>query len=722
MEEIADKIQDESPQLANFIRKCRYVDDLSTSAQVLEELKKLTAEADRVFASIGLKCKAWTFSGEHPPETVTMIDGSVKVAGQRWRTEVDAVEIPVPALHFGKKQRGKLPGTVKIFQGAFAELEDFVPKKLSRRQVASKMASYYDLMGKFSPLLAGMKVDLRNVVKMTTGWDDPMTPDLRDKWLGHFWTFEKLKGLKFNRARMPIDALSEKMRILTLVDASMEILMVGVWVGFRRPGGVWSCQHLIARALLADENSTIPRNELQSLCGGANLSWIVKQAMGTWVESSVLAGDSEIALCWTTAENKPLSIFHKNRAVQIRRSVNLEDLYHVRTDVNPSDLGTRPSKVTLSDVGPGSRWEAGEDWMKLEIEKAKEMGFIRSAQNLRIKDEQEEDYKKGLTFEKIPELLTRGHPVNERRLSLLEERAEFSQYLILPTKFSFPKVVRIMSIVVGFVSKCRKGRKMMGQLLAEGKLLFKIFQANTHLEDDKDGDGQPHIVGVLPEQHDEDVQEASLVAYLTPYLSSEGSRQKYYTTQTVRDTGGVELVCDKYSNMALSYLYKKGTMEVKQFCSEKQILKIAVEREGLLLSKGRLLDEMNFVESAEVPNLHLGSLGVKVNLPVLERYSPLSYSVAEHIHWDLAKHRGSETCNRISLENVSIIQGATLYKELGENCVRCKIKRKKFLEAAMGPISDSQLTLAPAFWMVQLDLFGPITVKVPGFERHTRNR
>merc|ERR1711867_246415 len=112
----------------------------------------------------------------------------------------------------------------------------------------------------------------------------------------------------------------------------------------------------------------------------------------------------------------------------------------------------------------------------------------------------------------------------------------------------------------------------------------------------------------LPEQHDEVVQEASLVAYLTPYLGSEGSRQKYYTTQTVRDIGGVELVCDKYANMALSYLYKKGTMEVKQFCSEKQILKIAVEREGLLLSKGRLLDEMNFVESAEVPNLHLGSL------------------------------------------------------------------------------------------------------------------
>ena len=88
--------------------------------------------------------------------------------------------------------------------------------------------------------------------------------------------------------------------------------------------------------------------------------------------------------------------------------------------------------------------------------------------NSRIKDDQEDDYKKGFTFEKIPELLTRGHHVNEKRLG---------QYVILPTKYSFTKVVRIMSIVTGFVSKLRKGRKMIGHLLAEGKMRFTVFQA-----------------------------------------------------------------------------------------------------------------------------------------------------------------------------------------------------------------------------------------------------
>ena len=43
-----------------------------------------------------------------------------------------------------------------------------------------------------------------------------------------------------------------------------------------------------------------------------------------------------------------------------------------------------------------------------------------------IKNDQEEEYKKGLTFEKVPELLTRGHHVNEKRLGLLRAGYIFS--------------------------------------------------------------------------------------------------------------------------------------------------------------------------------------------------------------------------------------------------------------------------------------------------------
>ena len=57
-------------------------------------------------------------------------------------------------------------------------------------------------------------------------------------------------------------------------------------------------QLVLGRGLLAPVDSTIPKNELESLIGGSNLSWIVSKALSDWVDSSILVGDSLIALCW----------------------------------------------------------------------------------------------------------------------------------------------------------------------------------------------------------------------------------------------------------------------------------------------------------------------------------------------------------------------------------------------------------------------------------------
>ena len=39
----------------------------------------------------------------------------------------------------------------------------------------------------------------------------------------------------------------------------------------------------------------------------------------------------------------------------------------------------------------------------------------------------------------------------------------------------------------------------------------------------------------------------------------------------------------------------------------------------------------------------------------------------------------------------------------------------------MGPLSDHQLTIAPAFWITMADLMGPVTIYVPGHAKGTRN-
>ena len=89
------------------------------------------------------------------------------------------------------------------------------------------------------------------------------------------------------------------------------------------------------------------------------------------------------------------------------------------------------------------------------------------------------------------------------------------------------------------------------------------------------------------------------------------------------------------TRLMLLYLFRKATEEVKEFNSSATIQKIGVEVDGVLLSSGRIISEMEFRQSVD-----LGALGIRTRLPILDRHSPLAYSIAQYVHWDLAKHGG----------------------------------------------------------------------------------
>ena len=334
------------------------------------------------------------------------------------------------------------------------------------------------------------------------------------------------------------------------------------------------------------------------------------------MEEDYLFGDSMISLCFLTSEKLRLELFHRNRVLQIRRGTELKNVYYVRTDVNPSDCGTRPDKVKLSDVGPDSKWECGDKWMTMSIVEAVTQGFIKPASDIRMNKELESDFKEGLMFGDRDESLTRGNPavaaqvVTEARVKKIQLRAEFSEYLILPTKYSFPATVRIYGYVLTFIKKAGKNRKMLGQLLKEAGLWFSVFSCTlTTL--------QTSSVKILTDNDQENS------------LPSNTKILKHFTVKKlVFSTSEYEQDCiltDSCLHQVLLYLFRKGTKEVKKFVSNKVIDKLAKEVDGILLSKGRLVDGMNFVETGELGNFNIGSLGVKINLPVLDRFSPLSY-------------------------------------------------------------------------------------------------
>ena len=192
--------------------------------------------------------------------------------------------------------------------------------------------------------------------------------------------------------------------------------------------------------------------------------WLLRQILSKWVESYILAGDAQIALFWVLSDKNRLGLWHRTRSVQIRRGTPLENIYHVATAANVADIPTRPDRLSLADIGPGSEWESGRPWMTKEISELISDGTLTPISDMVLQQDDQEDFNEGFVYERgTPECLTRRHhamAVHEttepERISRVQERANIGNYIVFPTRYTFPKVVKILSICLKFIRAFRK--------------------------------------------------------------------------------------------------------------------------------------------------------------------------------------------------------------------------------------------------------------------------
>ena len=705
VDKIAVSVKESNPRLAELMTDSRFVDDLGDSDTDLEKITKLIKDADETFGGVGLSCKGWSVSGSDPPADVCEEGGSVSIGGMRWYPGVDCVEIPIPKLHFSKKSRGRLVIGTEVYDGhTLADMDKFVPAALTRRMVVSKKASLFDVLGKLTPISARLSLDLRKVMRDTEDWNDSVSPMLRERWVENFLLLEQLRGIKFSRARLPEDAISADMDLIIAGDTAKEFVKIcGVWARFKLKNGSFSNQHLIGRSLLGDDDSSIPKEELESLAMCSNLGWIVRQMLEKWVRDYIVISDSTISLCWVISEKKKLSLFHRNRSVQVRRGTDLDKLFHCRSEYNPCDLGTRTTSVSVSDVGPQSSWELGLPWMTQSVEDAVKVGILKPAKELTLSEEEAEDYHRGFVYEKSNEILTKGHiALHSKAGEKIQERREFSNYVIDPLKFSFDKTVRVLSIVYRFIKsfKCVRGK-----LSPAGRK----FQMLPVLIAEKFNEEVAAVSGGVRDE----------VAAVSGGVRDPGPK--------FRGKHHIFITNDDISR-ALQYFFIKGSAEVKHFNRPDFVKKIAVEKDDILFSKSRIMDGQRLQVAAGLEGMEFLSsfkpfqLGLNLVCPVLDRFSPLSIAIANYVHSKISGHRGFESSYRASLDFVFIIMGLSLFREIGEKCVKCRKLRTKYMEVSMGPLPDEAFVISPPFYICQVDIMGPLHVYVPGHSMALRNK
>ena len=539
--------------------------------------------------------------------------------GIRWFPFFDTTQIKIPRLHFGKKVRGRLDPKTVLFDGSFGDMSDFVSDPLTRRQIVSKRASIFDMFGKISPVMAKLKRFEREVIHSTDSWDAPIPDHLRLKAIQNFIMIEKLRGIHYTRAKIPVDAVNVFARIILVVDAAEDVLMFTVYIGFKRDDGSWSCDHLIGRSALC--SLTIPRNEMQAMMSGSNLAWLVRKDLSENVEEQLTCGDSEIVLHWILSDHRRLESWHRNRVVQIRRAIDLDKLYHVSSKDNPADIGTRPDAITEADVVPGSRYLKGDFWMTLDTCEAVSKGFITPAAGLKLSPEKTKDYSEGLVLEPdIPEVIVKGHTsvrvpeltvFTAARREMIAERADFAKYDpdLLPTKRSFPRMLRVSTLVMTFLAKLMKriGKSFSGPLLSpcDVKLQVMVADGTNHSGSERlpEFGYKSMVVFASFKLTTGSVQALSSLASQPAggkvcerqlIFSSDGVN--FLQTQAVFENSHTEV----HVQLALQYYFRLATREVKEFNSKSMIDKIAVEVDGLLLSRSTIHDVLNFIETGDL--------------------------------------------------------------------------------------------------------------------------
>ena len=295
--------------------------------------------------------KGYTFSGSDPPDDLKQPDNSINVAGMKWFSKADRVCLNLGEMKFGKSKGGR-----KI-------VSPVIPDSFTRRDCAGRVAEMFDLVGKCTPLVAGFKLDLRELSKRKLDWDDPVPDDLLEQWRKNFKTISDVGELRYKRLIIPDDAVDLNMDTIEISDASLNMACAAVYGRFRRKSGGYSCQLIFARSKIIPDGVNIPRAELIAAVLNATTGHIVSSALDGFIVDRVHLVDNQIVLFWITNRRSVLKLWLRNRVQEITRLTDREKWFFIDSENNMADLGTRKG-VKIDDIVEGSSWINGPEWAR----------------------------------------------------------------------------------------------------------------------------------------------------------------------------------------------------------------------------------------------------------------------------------------------------------------------------------------------------------------------
>ena len=246
------------------------MDDIISGNHSEEERNSATDELQLSLGKGGFSLKGFSFSGSDPDTNLSADEKSVDVGGGgglKWITKEDYIMFNIGELNFARIIRGRKP-----------EFAVGIPEKLTMRDCVGKVAEIYDPLGKITPLLAGMKLDVSHLLRSGLSWDDQLPDNLRGVWESNFEMLQEIGKIKYKRAVVPVDAKHLEIHTSDTGDASSKMIGVAIYARFEKKDSTFSCQLVFSRSKVVPDGFSIPRAELMAANLNAATGHIVRRA------------------------------------------------------------------------------------------------------------------------------------------------------------------------------------------------------------------------------------------------------------------------------------------------------------------------------------------------------------------------------------------------------------------------------------------------------------
>ena len=385
------------------------------------DAKLLKVEATEIFEDAAFQLHKWHSneatleSNQHEGELTDQTfakqqlrqpdNGNCSLLGLAWNKNKDTISIPI--------SNEEVPTT--------------------KRGVLTKVAKIYDPLGLASPLSLTGKMLYREACNLKCAWDQALPIDLGKKWKR--WERELPERITTVRSLAKYQEPVTSITLHAFGDASGNGVAAATYAVVSQPSG--QTQGLVtAKARLAKQGLTIPRQELVAGHMAANLVTNVKEALeGFPVANSYCWLDSTVALHWIRGEGN-YKQFVQNRVNKIQQR-NLEWRY-VPTHENPADLGSRGGAVTQTN----ELWWNGPKWLS-----------------------KPEEWPENVSTKATKESLGETKKVRELfKLATEHEPVEFSELI---ERRNYWTVIRTCAWIARFVHNARNKIKKIGPLTTE---------------------------------------------------------------------------------------------------------------------------------------------------------------------------------------------------------------------------------------------------------------